>query len=85
MRKGLLLIVGWEYNKKSHKTKFYAIGKACDYFNSLYKNRKESGLRKLLKFGKEKTLFFAGDKIKINEKEYDAQIILSDKEFRRIL
>jgi len=74
-----------EHRKKSYRTRFYAIGKAFNYFNDLYKSQKESKIRKLLRFGKEKTLYEITEKIKIREKDYHVMLILPEREFQELV
>ncbi len=76
-----------ECRKKNYWTNWYSIGTALHYFNDLYKNQKESRLRKFLRFGKEKKLFASCllETITVNGKKYGAQMIISEKGFENIL
>lgn len=78
-----------EYNETSYSTRFYSIGPAYDYFNELYKNKKESLIKKLMRFGRKKELAMVCPDIigrmNIKGKKYGVTWILSNKEFCNLL
>ncbi len=65
-----------EWGNKYHKKRINGIGNACDYFKYVYENLKKSGLRRKIKLRKKNFVSFF-EKIKINDKEYDSERILT--------